>query len=420
MDIEQLRSVLGTPELARLMDRLVTRLERGEPLTGSLSLQGALAGEREAVNRLVGRRPSNGNSVSVDLDHLDTIIRSASLATDLAEAVRSLRGPCTDRRAARLVREEQWSAVWESAVARVKERPPLIGWLDALRRDGTLRRLVGSDPAAGWALLQAALDVIEQLPCNNTLLAEFAARTCGNSHALDPGQQLSTLIVRALAAMRGEPMPAEPADRRSLWESFGVVCDELSMPAIVLNLVGNGATRLGHLLAIHATTGEPCRISTRQLLRDHATFGPELKYSTTYVCENISVLAAAAERFGPRCPPMVCIEGQPRTAACLLLQQLTAQGAPLRYHGDFDWAGVTIANLVQRRFGAEAWCMSTADYRAAAQSGTKLAGSPVDAIWDRNLSGAMRNEAKAVHEEVVLDSLMDDLAEASVTPDILQ
>jgi hypothetical protein len=37
-------------------------------------------------------------------------------------------------------------------------------------------------------------------------------------------------------------------------------------------------------------------------------------------------------------------------------------GGRLRYHGDFDWAGLAIGNFVMREFGAEPWRFKTTDY----------------------------------------------------------
>jgi Protein of unknown function C-terminus (DUF2399) len=47
----------------------------------------------------------------------------------------------------------------------------------------------------------------------------------------------------------------------------------------------------------------------------------------------------------------------PSAAQQTLLAQLAAAGAGarLRYHGDFDWAGLVIGNFVMREFGAEPW-----------------------------------------------------------------
>ena len=123
-----------------------------------------------------------------------------------------------------------------------------------------------------------------------------------------------------------------------------------------------------------------------------------------------AVLAAAADDLGPAAAPMICVEGQPSTPARLLLAQLTRAGSTLVYHGDFDWAGLSIANLIMREHGAAPWRMSCADYLAAAPTATlALAGEPVEASWDCELSSAMRHHNLVVHEEQVLSELLADL-----------
>ena len=63
-------------------------------------------------------------------------------------------------------------------------------------------------------------------PHDNLFLATLAARLTGDSHALDRGKPLSNLVLRA----SGNP------DRRTAWSDLGVVIDDLSAPALCLNL----------------------------------------------------------------------------------------------------------------------------------------------------------------------------------------
>ena len=124
-------------------------------------------------------------------------------------------------------------------------------------------------------------------------------------------------------------------------------------------------------------------------------------------------MAAAARRSGPAVSPLVCIEGQPRTATRLLLDQLRAAGFELLYHGDFDWPGLQIANTIMARHGARPWRMSAADYRAAARGPLPLAGLAVAAPWDPELAPALEEIGWAVHEEQVVDGLVADLDRAN-------
>ena len=131
-----------------------------------------------------------------------------------------------------------------------------------------------------------------------------------------------------------------------------------------------------------------------------------------FVCENPNIVAIAADRLGAACAPLACTDGMPSAAQQTLLAQLAAAGAQLRYHGDFDWAGLVIGNFVMREFGAEPWRFGVADYLSAtADHRIALRGDkPVVARWDDRLSSAMSERRVVVHEEGVAETLMMDLA----------
>ncbi|HQX53005.1 MAG TPA: TIGR02679 family protein, partial [Planctomycetaceae bacterium] len=229
-------------------------------------------------------------------------------------------------------------------------------------------------------------------------------------HALDHGQPLSTLVIRAAVRLGDSALPPSAQERRRVWYRVGVVCDELSSPVLALNLIADERSFTGRLLRLSAAEGEPCRITSRQLLRHPPQFDPTSLGERVYVCENPSVLAAAANALGRACPPMVCIDGQPTTAAHLLLTALTRAKLTLWYHGDFDWGGLRIANLMRARYDAHPWRMSTADYLVADSGrGVKLNARAVNAAWDSDLMTAMLQRGFAVHEEQVQGVLIDDL-----------
>lgn len=417
-DLPRLRDTLGAPELSWLLERARRRLELGGPRQGTVTLRGPTAAQRAAVDRLLGRAPSRGEALSVSLDELDRIIRHAELADGLDDAVAALMGPLVDERAARAAVERDWDALFAEAAELIRRdalhaeaadlpgrHDALLGWLGEVRAGGLLRRLAGGDVAVGRRLLRDAVAVAVRLPAGGVPLAELAAAGTGDSHALDAGAAVGTLAVRAAAAVGGAPTWEGAEGRRDAWACAGVLCDELSAPALVLALTADGRTATGRALGIHAEAGEPYRLSVRQLLRDP----PAFPAAAVFVCENPSVVAAAANRLGAACAPLVCVEGQVRTAARLLLDRLTGAGARLRYHGDFDWAGVGIANRVIARHGAAPWRLSARDYTAAA-GGPPLIGRPVDPSWDADLAPAMRRRGRAVHEEQVLGDLLTDLA----------
>jgi uncharacterized protein (TIGR02679 family) len=160
-------------------------------------------------------------------------------------------------------------------------------------------------------------------------------------------------------------------------------------------------------LRMHKSVGEPCRVTLRQLLRDPPVLGPA--NPRVFVCENPSVVNTAADRLGAHGQPLVCVDGQPKTAVRVLLSSLSRHGSSLRYHGDFDWPGIQISNLIFARHAALPWRMGVTDYRSAPK-GVALEGAPATANWDDQLGAAMQAAGRAVHEEQVMDLLLQDLA----------
>ncbi len=409
VDLKRLRETLGGADLAWLVERARRRLAQGGGSRGSVTLRDPSPAQRAAVSRLLGRPTSRGAALSVDLADLDALLRHAEICNGLAEAVEALTGPLVDARAQRALVEETWTRLFADADREVGSHAALRSWLAELRATGLLRRLCRQDPERARTVLQQAHGVARHLPAPGLPLAELAAAVTGDSHALDPGEPLGTIAVRLAATLGGVESWDGTEARRDAWAAVGVLCDELSAPVLTVNLRGDGESLTGRALRLHAGAGEPYRLTTRQLLREPAVFDPAVVGRRVYVCENPTVVAAVANRLGRASAPLVCLEGQPKTAARLLLDQLAASGVRLAYHGDFDWAGIQIGNLIARRHGAVAWRFSTDDYRKAG-GGLRLHGTPISAAWDPGLEAAMIEVGLAVHEEQVLEDLLRDLA----------
>jgi uncharacterized protein (TIGR02679 family) len=362
--------------------------------------------ERAALDSLTGR-VSRGRSLRVDLKALEATLREAGVCSDLRTAVEALDGPLEDLRALRAAEQSEWRRVFERARTRLPPEPRLGGWLDELEATGLLKRAACGDAEEAEALLESACIVLHRLPAAAVPLAELAALTTGDTHALDVGETLSALLLRAIACLANIDPPDDAESRREAWAAVGVLCDELSAPVLVLNLRGGADSVTDRALEIHAEAGEPYRVSTRQLLQ--APFALPVRGARVFICENPTIVAIAAARLGPRSAVLVCTEGTPKTAFVSLAKRLVESGATLHYHGDFDWPGIQIANMVMRRFGAEPWRLGPEEYLRAAP-GPMLEGTPVAASWSKDLTIAMRERGRAVHEEQVVSELLLDLS----------
>ncbi|MFJ8967360.1 TIGR02679 family protein [Streptomyces anulatus] len=403
VDDVRLRRLLGAPGLSWLVDRARRRLERGQPLTGPVSLSAPSSGQRMAAERLLGRAPGGGRSLSVRLEAVDDLLRRSGISpAGLTTAVVALTGPVTLLGQARAEEERAWAQAYAPLDALADEVPALRPWAERLRGDGLVRRLAGTPTAAADLLGQVAT-VVRALPAEPAmLLPAFASRLLGSAHALDDGTPLCTLTLSGVRALTGLPDTGGVQGRREAWTSVGLLRDELSSTVLALNLRGTPA------LDWMADAGEPAVLTLRQLTRHPPRSVPP----TVRICENPAVLAAAADTYGTGCPPLVCLQGQPSAAALVLLSHLHAHGSRFRYHGDFDWGGLRIAGALLRRVPWTPWRYTAADYRTAVcnlPSGPPLTGVRAEAPWDPDLSDALQEAGVRVEEEAVLGDLLSDL-----------
>jgi uncharacterized protein (TIGR02679 family) len=363
--------------------------------------------QRHAVAGLLGRRLAPGTaSARIGLDALDTVVRRPADGWDLVRVVEATRGPLPDRAGA--------TRAQDAAVDEVSEAARTIlgagSWADVWLEDlggGMLARLHGR---GDLELVVTAARVLDRLPADGVPLPALAAEVTGDTKAL-AGTTLEGLVLRGLALRAGEPRPHTAAGRRTLWESVGVVPDDLASQVLALNLPVARDDGLGGWLHEAATRGWPFRATLHQLARSM------LRVTTPQVvsvCENPAVLRAAAERLGAASAPVVCTEGRPSVACTRLLSSLREGGCELRYHGDLDWPGLRITAAMVVDLGVTPWRMGAGDYldaleRPRRSERPRLRGAPADSPWDPGLATAMRDRDAVVYEEDVLEQLLDDL-----------
>lgn len=407
VDAERLGRLLGDPALAWLVERARQRMAQGRRLTGTVTLAHPDEAQRRCAEHLLGRAPSAGRSLTVRLEAVDALLRRSGVSPDgLEAAVVALTGP-VDLRAQ--VRDAEARA-WEEAYGPLGTLDAeLAEWAEHVRTSGLLRRLARTPEAAG-TLVEATVRALRSLPAvPPTSRAAFAARCLSDAHALDEGAPLGTLVLSGLRALTGFPDGAGAEWRRAAWASAGLLKDDVSSTVLALNLRGTPA------LDWLAGAGEPSVLTLRSLAR-HTLVPAVPTGETVHVCENPAVLSAAADTLGSACPPLVCLQGQPSAAALALLRGLSAQGAGLRYHGDFDWGGVRIATALRRSVPWQPWRYTAGHYRAALAQMTdppRLTGSPAATAWDPPLAAALAEGGVRVEEEAVLDDLLTDLAAQS-------
>ena len=394
------------PALAPLWARLRARVEaKGLAVGGQVQVELEGRQERHAMGALLGRSVTR-DRVSVDLAKLDERLRERSGVGGLLEVLTAVGGaPLKDlaaQRAASAVGREQPLELARSSI----DAPWGEEWVRGLRRTG----LLTNRPDAVRVITEAvtvlrALTAVDGLSTGSRV--ELAARLLGDAHALDQDRLLHQVVLRGLAAAAGCGVPTGAADRRALWEAYGAGPDLVSRTCLTWGLRPTGGQAVARRLVTATDSGDPIHLTAWDLRRLSSLEG--LSDATVLVCENPRVLEAVAEHA--RSPwPVVCTSGEPNTVVTAMLGMLVEGGARLRYHGDFDWPGVAIANRVVARFAAVTWRMNAADYEEGVRrEAPRLTGKPVEPSWDPELGAAMRAHGRCLHEESVLVELLTAL-----------
>ncbi|MEO8908069.1 MAG: TIGR02679 family protein [Microbacteriaceae bacterium] len=415
-DIERLRRLLGTPDTTWLLERVRRRLASTGEVRGTVTLQHATVDERRALARILGRPVRAGQSATVSLELLDTVLRRAAWPDGLASAVVALAGPVSDP-ALRHAKREAWQHANDRMRAIGDTHPTAADWAVSAVRAGLLKRAAATPEAAEYLVAQLTL-LADSLPTHGEVLGVVAARLFGDAHTLDAKAVLGPLATGLAAALGGTDTGASAYSRRQAWQAVGVVVDELSSFVLTHRLPGGGESATERALAELAATGQPAILSYRQLAMDGCGVAPPV----VFVCENPAVVASAADRLGAGSAPLVCVGGQPGAAAVWLLEDLSARGSRLLYHGDFDAGGMAIARVLASRVPWQPWRFTADDYEDACASLSGLGtftGSPGETVWDPGLATALEHHRLRVEEESVLEGLLTDLGSPAALPRFL-
>lgn len=385
------------PGPAKLIDTVRLRARRGQRTeAGALTTLRLSAAERRDVALVLG----------TDWDVSGRPPRLQDLAERLAEHALTVRGfveqldggliePDAELRRARdaAAAEEVERVVGVLANCGVNEASARV-WLagSGLPKPGTgdLADLVGQ-VASVWA----------ELPVSGVRLAQLAATTRKDAHALDADRLLGRAVVRLIAVVHDLERPRRAgAAWRTAWAAAGVRCDGVSSRVLTLNLSLRGTAPAVAFSA--AAPGEPTWLTLRSLAGSW-----HVRPTTVFVCENVTVIESAADALGAVCPAMVCTDGTASGAALDLLSGLAAGGCQIRYRADFDSAGFVIADqIVGVAPAAVPWRFDAPSYLAATGR-----DAPSSSLADaRAVHGLHRVD---VHEELLLEDLIADLAHAA-------
>ncbi len=394
---------LRDPAMAPLWDAVRDRLERrGIDNRGLLAVPSLEMAGRLTLKNLLDRASPPRR---LDLGRLEAVLVDLGVGADLPAALAALGFEVSaepSRRRAERARGRHAREAARSAVAAWPE-PWAAEWVDAVIRAGVLRDL-DADVAAGIvAAARRVLDAIDRRGASASgpvSRVDLAAQVLGSAHALDAGQRLEAAVARALALRAG---PIE--DDVRVWEAAGVHPDLTSGPVLTWRLPVLGG--LAQMVGAATAAGLPLHLTRMALLQHPPRFA---RGTEVLVAENPRVVEAGAQMRVEQ--PLVSAGGSPSGAVQLLVGQLVEAGVAVRYHGDFDTAGLALCARMSAA-GAVPWRMTAGDYRAAlADADAQGVDLPVESRrpgstpWDPSLHAVFDHERRIVHEERLLPDLL--------------
>ena len=363
----------GRPGAVQVLENARKLLESGK--TGDRAALGGdlSAAHRKDVGRVLGLRWEISGKPATLGALRSCLVRAETTLVDVLVATG---GPLRDLPGERAAAKDAATAA-SDAVAAVLVRAGVPAAVADLAMSSSRRWLGPAPGAAATAERLAAL--LGALPHDSIMLAVLASQLYGDPHALDHKTVLGRAASRVLGAVRamdpsgegneaGRELPVDvaalaaaaeeamsPAGRHATWAGVGVTCDSLSSTVLALNVPLPGASSAATMLRAGSTTGEPVWLTARSLAALEAPAPESLDEVVIRVCENPSVVEAAADLHGTDCAPLVCTYGRPSIAAWVLLSALSGAGARLLVSADRDKSGLDIAKDLLSLPGACAW-----------------------------------------------------------------
>lgn len=389
---------LTDPDLKPVWAAIRRRLERsGTDNRGRVRLPKLPARSRHTLSSLIDRPVGT----MVDLAQLEGGLMRLGVGRDLPDALAALDEPVSpqpaQRRAARREAEAARRRVRE--LGRGWPEGWAMEWIDEVISAGLLAGLDRHEAERMVGLVRLVVDRVPGPDAPSISRTDLAASVAGSAHALDEGTRLGAAVQRALRYLTGH--------EAGVWERAGVHPDLVSGAALTWGLAVHPGTDLEPLVSAASRLAVPLYL-TQLTLRRHTVCPAD--GLDVLVVENPRVVEAAAQLQTEQ--PVVCTNGNPSGTVRLLLEQLLAGGAGLRYHGDFDPPGLAICRRMHR-LGLRPWRMGAVDYRSAVEeavsAGVRLPRSDTDAgptPWDPPLQATFNHLRAVVHEERLLPALL--------------
>lgn len=287
-------------------------------------------------------------------------------------------------------------------------------WLQALA-DGQLR-LHKRELYLDKDLLHIVATGLDAITEEYIRLPIFANYVAGNPHCFDMDQPAGRLLLQALAYFDGISVPVSADERTNLLYKYHIIRDDILNFATVYGLTAYTKTSKELIYWRKASeTYSPLNIPLREISLAERVV-PINDFNVVYIVENSGIFSALLDKLQEKkqIVPLVALHGQLKAASWALLDGLVKSGMKLKYSGDFDPEGISIAQHILSRYeNAELWHMSVDEYQQATvelpENRLKKLPGAVHPKLDALVKEVIRKK-RVLYQESLLDKMYEDLA----------
>lgn len=412
------------PVYKKLFEKMNEKYESLGHVGGKVVLTGLSSVEKAQLGGFLQKDYTENKSITISAEAFQTCLSTSKFAgISLEELLKSYFGRELVIKKEERKKENEKKDLFFKHILDECEGNYSFQWLKNTLEEHTkgyeiLIQQYNSDPEKLYGILKTVLSVAEKaltekeknFIVEKELLAVFAAKTTGDPHYFDRGTTAEKLLLVVLSTYLEEEKDEELSlseRQNQIFYRAGILKDDVSNDTLVYGVrAWKQDGRLHEGIEGFWREKEPIRLTLRTIgnLKDVCA-----EQQNVYVFENPSVFAVFVKKY-PKCSA-ICVNGQPRLAAFLLLDFLQEEHI-FYYNGDFDPEGLLIAQRLKERYEKSCylWKYETKWYKKYL-SNVELSEARIKKLEKvylpelQELKVCMQETKKAAYQETMLDIL---------------
>ncbi|GAE94831.1 hypothetical protein JCM21714_4025 [Gracilibacillus boraciitolerans JCM 21714] len=299
--------------------------------------------------------------------------------------------------------------------------PELRFWLEYIQHKTAdtywIFRLIEKDFDQFQRMLRQLASAFSQIPEKYERLPMFSQRITRNPHAFDLNTVLGKLLIHLLSlnSNKGEQVvvPSTSEAINDLLLQYQLLRDDITNYVTCANLLAETKQEVHSMWKAAAETQSVLNVPLRELIKVERVFSSG-KQNIIWIVENSGVFSSLLDEV-PHIS-LICTHGQFKLAAFILMDLLVQEGYQLRYAGDIDPEGISMAAKIVERYPQHAypWKMTVDDYHLS-MSDNQLSEERINKLDAVNVNSLqpvineLKTYKKAGYQEALVVEMVEEL-----------